>query len=78
MLIAATIPTSEAVFAGVCFVVMLVYGAIVEIRRDNNIKELDEYHKEVSEKLDGYIEELDDAINTVRAGKNTKSKPTNS
>ena len=42
MMIAATIPTSEAVFMVLCLVVTMIYGAIVEIRRDNTIKELDE------------------------------------
>lgn len=73
-MIAAAIPTSEAVFAVICLVVTMIYGAIVEIRRDNTVKELDEYHKEVTEKLDGYIEELDDAIDEIRTSKNTESK----
>lgn len=72
MMIAATIPTSEAVFMVLCFVVTMIYGAIVEIRRDNTIKELDESFVVCREGLDAYMKSLDDA--EIRTSKNTESK----
>lgn len=73
MMIAA-IPTSEAIIMVICLIVTLVYGSIIEIRRDNELKELDEYHKATRIRLDRYIKELDDALNTLRTSKNTESK----
>lgn len=74
MMIAATIPTSEAVFMVLCFVVTMIYGAIVEIRRDNTVKELDESFVVCRERLDAYTKSLDDAIDEIRTSKNTESK----
>lgn len=76
MMIAATIPTSEAVFMVLCFVVTMIYGAIVEIRRDNTVKELDESFVVCRERLDAYMKSLDDA--EIRTSKNTESKSTDS
>lgn len=73
MMIAA-IPTSEAIIMVICLIVTLVYGSIIEIRRDNELKELNEYHKATRIRLDRYIKELDDALNTLRTSKNTESK----
>lgn len=78
MMIAATIPTSEAVFAVICLVVTMIYGAIVEIRRDNTVKELDESFVVCRERLDAYMKSLDDAIDEIRTSKNTESKSTDS
>jgi len=78
MMIAATIPTSEAVFMVLCLVVTMIYGAIVEIRRDNTVKELDESFVVCRERLDAYMKSLDDAIDEIRTSKNTESKSTDS
>lgn len=74
MMMIAAIPTSEAIIMVICLIVTLVYGSIIEIRRDNELKELDEYHKATRIRLDRYIKELDDALNTLRTSKNTESK----
>jgi len=70
----AAIPTSEVIIMVICLIVTLVYGSIIEIRRDNELKELDEYHKATRIRLDRYIKELDDALNTLRTSKDTESK----
>lgn len=74
----ATVTTSEAVFMILCFVVTMIYGAIVEIRRDNAVKELDESFVACRESLDNYAKSLDDAIDEIRTSKNTESKSTDS
>lgn len=70
----ATVTTSEAVFMVLCFVVTMIYGAIVEIRRDNAVNELDESFVNYRERLDAYMKNLDDAIDEIRTSKNTESK----
>lgn len=70
----ATVTTSEAVFMVLCFVVTMIYGAIVEIRRDNAVNELDESFVNYRERLDDYMKNLDDAVDEIRTSKNTESK----
>lgn len=70
----ATVTTSEAVFMVLCLVVTMIYGAIVEIRRDNTLQELDESFVNYRERLDDYMKNLDDAVDEIRTSKNTESK----